>query len=155
MAEENSNVPPSGTPNPPKVSIGIPVQAKKDSGSIPVTPKVEAVPKVADSIKVTPKKETVRITLPPKPTSAPTVKIPAPAAAAPTATAAPVAGHAAPPLPPSAVPPVSGGATPPPPNLRKPTAAPAKVDKLDIGLAVTAAVAGIAALVRVFMLGGE
>jgi hypothetical protein len=90
--------------------------------------------------------------LPPKPTSAPTVKIPTPAAAAPTGTAAPVASHAAPPLPGSAA--TGGGAAiPPPPNLKKKPTVPARIDKLDIGLAVAAAVAGLAALVRVFMLG--
>ncbi|HAO68127.1 MAG TPA: CpaF family protein, partial [Verrucomicrobiales bacterium] len=44
------------------------------------TPQGGAAP--ADSGNVQPKKETVRINLPPKPTAAPTVKIPAPSAIA-------------------------------------------------------------------------
>ena len=154
MADENSNVPPSDTPTPPQVPIGIPTQGSPDS--IKVEPRVEApvVNRTLDTIKIQPKKETVRITLPPKPTSAPTVKIPTPAAAAPTGTAAPVASHAAPPLPGSAA--TGGGAAiPPSPNLKKKPTVPARIDKLDIGLAVAAAVAGLAALVRVFMLGSS
>lgn len=154
MADENSNVPPSDTPTPPQVPIGIPTPGSPES--IKVQPRVEApvVIRSPETIKIQPKKETVRITLPPKPTSAPTVKIPTPAAAAPTATAAPVAPHAAPLLPASAA--TGGGAAiPSVSNLKKKTATPARIDKLDIGLAVAAAVAGVAALVRVFMLGSS
>src|SRR5258708_26478615 len=65
MAENTPNVPPAG---------GLP-------------------PKPAEAAKIQPKKETVRINLPPKPTAAPTIKIPSPAAisAAAPAAAAPVA----------------------------------------------------------------
>src|SRR6266576_1254338 len=61
----------------------------------PVPPPGAAPAKSPESAKVQPKKETVRIALPPKPTAAPTIKLPslpptsaAPAGAAP-ATAAP------------------------------------------------------------------
>ena len=51
-------------------------------------------PKPAEASKVQPKKETVRITLPPKPTAAPTVKLPSLAAQS-TAPAAPAGPPAA------------------------------------------------------------
>ena len=78
----------------------------------PITPGGALPPKPAEASKVQPKKETVRINLPPKPTSAPTIKLPtlAPggsASSAPSATAAPVAAPVAsrapaPPSPPAA-----------------------------------------------------
>src|ERR1051325_7304390 len=54
-----------------------------------------AAPKPGESGKIQPKKETVRINLPPKPTAAPTIKIPSPAAVA-AATPAPAAPVAVP-----------------------------------------------------------
>ena len=46
-------------------------------------------PKPAEAAKVQPKKETVRINLPPKPTSAPTIKLPTLAQSGPAASAGP------------------------------------------------------------------
>ena len=63
MSEPKSNIPPSG----------------------------DQSPKPVEAAKVQPKKETVRIALPPKPTSAPTIRLPA----LPTAGAAPAAPGAA------------------------------------------------------------
>ena len=89
--------------NPPNVPSGVP--------PAPVPPKP------AEASKVQPKKETVRISLPPKPTASPTIKLPTLPVGGPI-------GSAAPP-PPSvpistnlsvAVPPSTGGATPAPPR---------------------------------------
>ena len=44
--------------------------------NLPTSPGGALPPKPAESSKVQPKKETVRINLPPKPTSAPTIKLP-------------------------------------------------------------------------------
>ena len=79
-------------------------------------------PKPAESAKVQPKKETVRINLPPKPTAAPTIKLPTlPTGAPPSAaTAAPVAASAAPMA--SAAPAAPKPAAPAPPTP-PPTAA--------------------------------
>ena len=58
------------------------------------TPPIGGVPpKPAEAAKVQPKKETVRIALPPKPTSAPTIKLPSlpPTGAAPAAAGSPTA----------------------------------------------------------------
>jgi len=80
-------------------------------------------PKPAESAKVQPKKETVRINLPPKPTAAPTIKLPTLPAGGPRAAASAHAGHAAPPavsLPASAAPVPAAHtapkAPPPPPS---------------------------------------
>lgn len=108
--------------------------------------------------KVQPKKETVRINLPPKPSAAPTIKLPtlppggptgvptmAPPSAAPAAApAAPRAAAAAPALRP--------GATSAPAGTQQrpmaPAAAPAAktMSPLDKGLAIAAAVAGLIAV---------
>lgn len=76
-------------------------------------------PKPAEA-KVQPKKETVRITLPPKPTASPTIRLPSvpPAGNAPAA-AAPVAPAVPPPSRPMSAPP------PPPPPPSAVAAAPA------------------------------
>ena len=123
------------------------------------TPMSGAVPpKPAEAAKVQPKKETVRINLPPKPTAAPTIKIPAPAARAATSSAPPAvpvaaASSSAPP----AVPARAGAAAAAPTQQRMGAAprapmAPA-VGGLDKALAIAAAVVGVAALVRVLLLG--
>src|SRR5271157_2964102 len=129
-----------------------------------------ALPPKKETGKVHPKKETVRINLPPKPSAAPTIKLPtlppggpagtgaagvpapagvaapvaaAPAAAAPRATAAPAAMA---PRPAQAAP------------AARPIAAPmaaARVGTLDTVLAILAAVIGLAAVastVYVFLL---
>jgi len=101
--------------------------------------------------KVQPKKETVRINLPPKPSAAPTIKLPtlppggptgAPSAAPPTAAKA--APAAAPALQrPTAAAPVSQQR--PAPAPQRPAAAPT-VGGFDKTLAIIAAIAGLAAL---------
>jgi hypothetical protein len=131
-------------------------------------------PRPAEAAKVQPKKETVRINLPPKPTSAPTIKLPTLApGGAPTAAAhaAPVAATAAP------APAVSAPKmpTPPPPSaapaprVAAPTAAPRPVaaapqrpasapalNGVDKGLAIASGVvsllaAGAAAYLAFFL----
>lgn len=135
--------------------------------NIPNTPGGALPPRPAEAAKVQPKKETVRINLPPKPTSAPTIKLPtlAPggpptsvATAAPAASAAaPVAARAAAPPPPPAAPapPSRAGATatarqpaPPAPAPRQaayvvPVAGISKLDKI---LAIVAMVFVLAAV---------
>lgn len=84
------------TPNPP-------------GGSVP--------PKPPEAAKIQPKKETVRISLPPKPTSSPTIKLPTLPAGGPAASSAPAAAAA-----PAAAPGTSGGAplVPRPPTAGSP-----------------------------------
>src|SRR6187455_36162 len=114
-----------------------------------------AEPMKKETGKVQPKKETVRINLPPKPTAAPTIKLPtlppgaqigaptapmapAPAAAAPAA--APRAAAAAPAAAPRPAAPM------PSPRAAAPVAPAARtVSGLDTGLAVGAMVLAIAA----------
>jgi hypothetical protein len=123
----------------------------------PVPPSGAVPPKPAEAAKVQPKKETVRINLPPKPTAAPTIKIPAPAAPV----AAKVAASAPPPPPasapaaapaPAAARPVTAAPTMRPTAAPRAAAAPA-ISGLDKALAVAAALIGVIALVRVFLLG--
>jgi|SRR5581483_7173388 len=129
-------------------------------------------PRPAEAAKVQPKKETVRINLPPKPTAAPTIKLPtlapggpSPAAAhaAPVATAsapvvaaaAPVAVPAAPkaPTPPAAGAPAARVATAAPSAAAprpavpapRPMPASAAISGLDKGLAVAAGVVALLA----------
>jgi hypothetical protein len=139
----------------------------------PIPPVGGVPPKPAEAAKVQPKKETVRITLPPKPTAAPTVRLPsmapgAPAAAAPAPSAAapaPAAATAtAPTLPmrpaaaaaPAAVtaPAQRPGQTAAP--MRQPAPAAAVVrpatNVVDLSLAIAAAVVGALVLVRVILL---
>src|SRR6188768_3838284 len=91
------------TPNLPQGAGGVPPAG--------ATPPV-APPKPSESGKIQPKKETVRINLPPKPTAAPTIKIPAPSAVHAAAPAA-AAASAAPAAPAAA--PRAAAAPPPPP----------------------------------------
>jgi len=136
--------------------------------NIPNLPGGAMPPKPAESAKVQPKKETVRINLPPKPTSAPTIKLPtlapggpatpggaAAPAAAPAAPAAPVAARAAAPPSPSAPPPSRAGGPAaarqpvPPAAVPRPAAysAPgAGVGTLDKILAIVAVVFVLAAV---------
>ncbi|MBL9138899.1 MAG: hypothetical protein JNK85_23725 [Verrucomicrobiales bacterium] len=121
-------------------------------------------PKPGEAAKVQPKKETVRIALPPKPTAAPTVRLPAPApaAAAPsTAAAAPVAVGAPKPAPaaaPAAAAPKAptGAPASAPAPMSRPTMAPASfgggISGLDKGLAIAAAVVGLAFLLHVVLI---
>ncbi|MGA2173354.1 MAG: hypothetical protein ABSH38_00080 [Verrucomicrobiota bacterium] len=135
--------------------------------NIPTSPGGALPPKPAEASKVQPKKETVRINLPPKPTSAPTIKLPtlAPGAPPPGAatSAAPVAASAAAAskAPPPPLPTPTGSTTrvsaPAKPATAAPATAPAPprpmampagygLTGLDKGLAVAAAVFGLAAL---------
>ncbi len=121
--------------------------------NIPNLPGGAAPPK-KETGKVQPKKETVRINLPPKPSAAPTIKLPTLPPAGPGAGAAPAA-HAAPagvPAPPAA--PATRAAAAPV-AAAKPAAAPRPsaplpsrpaLSGLDMGLAIGAAVAGLAAV---------
>jgi hypothetical protein len=130
----------------------------------PATPTGAVPPPKKETGKVQPKKETVRINLPPKPTAAPTIKLPtlppggptgapspapAPAAAAAPApalkTAAAAAAAAAPAkgAAPAAAPRATGAA--PRPAAAAPYAAPA-IKTLDKVLIFSAAVASLAAV---------
>ncbi len=123
-----------------------------------------AMPPKKETGKVQPKKETVRINLPPKPTAAPTIKLPtlppggptgaASVPSAPSSAAAPPAPAAAPRA--SSAPVAQRPAAAPAPAQR---AAPARaaaaaptVSGLDVGLAIAAMVAGLAALGTVLYL---
>jgi hypothetical protein len=141
------------------------VKFKVMAENIPNTPGGAMPPKPAEAAKVQPKKETVRINLPPKPTSAPTIKLPtlAPGApppqsagvAAPVAAAAPIAASKAPAPP---VPPPAGAAASrvaAPATAIKPAPAPVAAPRpmmvaatgltgLDKGLAIAAAVISLA-----------
>jgi hypothetical protein len=118
-----------------------------------------AVPPKKETGKVQPKKETVRINLPPKPSAAPTIKLPtlppggpsaapvpsAPAPALSTA-AAPAAAHrvgAAAPVAPAAPRPAPAAAPRPAPA---PYAAAPSLSPLDKFLAIAAAIIGLAAV---------
>ncbi len=134
----------------------------------PTVPGGAMPPRPSEAAKVQPKKETVRINLPPKPTSAPTIKLPtlapgtappsgaaaATAASAPPASGARMAAPAAPAkqeFPRVAFPDSTRMAAPGAPA--KPSAPPrpmapmtADLTGLDKGLAIAAAVASLAAL---------
>ena len=124
--------------------------------NMPNLPGGATPPKPPEGAKVQPKKETVRINLPPKPSAAPTIKLPtlpaggpaAPAgapAAAPAA-AAPTISHAA---PKAAMAPATAGPAssqrPPQRPMPAPVAA-AAVSTLDKVLAIVAMVAGLGAI---------
>ena len=117
-----------------------------------------AVPPKKETGKVQPKKETVRINLPPKPSAAPTIKLPTlppGGPAAPAAAPAPALSSAAPAAPAAA--PRAGAAAPvaprpatvapaaPRPALA-PMAAVPTVSGLDKALALAAAIIGLAAV---------
>jgi len=125
-------------------------------------------PKPAEAAKVQPKKETVRINLPPKPTAAPTIKLPtlAPGSAPPSmGAAAPVASAAAPmtPRPAAAPPPSSAGARAAAPAVQRgaphAATAPRPMPSAAVGLtvwdtvfAISAAVSTLAGLAAVLYL---
>jgi hypothetical protein len=126
------------------------------------TPIPPVPPKPSESAKVQPKKETVRINLPPKPTAAPTIKIPSPSAvaAATPAQAAPVAVTSATAAPAAAGTATTVGARPavaaPAASARpapRPIPAAPTISMVDQILAGVAALVCIIALVRVLMLG--
>jgi hypothetical protein len=119
-----------------------------------------AVPPKKETGKVQPKKETVRINLPPKPSAAPTIKLPtlppgAAAAPAPAAAAAPAHAAAAPAAPRAAAAPAAAAAprpaiaTAPAPAMSRPAPVVAEIrtlSTLDKILAIAAAVIGLAAV---------
>src|SRR5258708_1759614 len=110
-------------------------------------------PKPPEASKVQPKKETVRINLPPKPSAAPTIKLPTlppggPSAGAPIAM--PSHAAAAPAPAPGAAAPAAAAHRPAAATAQRPTtrpvaAAPA-ISGIDKGLAIAAAVMAVAAL---------
>jgi len=116
----------------------------------------------SEASKVQPKKETVRINLPPKPTAAPTVKIPAPAPAA-GAKAAPGAGAtqklpaAAPAAPQVAAPAATAGSAPRPAPAMAPRAKRSvpTISGADKGLAVAAVIVSVLVVVQLFLLGSS
>jgi len=123
-----------------------------------------AMPPKKETGKVQPKKETVRINLPPKPTAAPTIKLPTLPPGGPTgASSIPVAGAASAAAAPAPAAPRASSA----PVAQRPAAAPAPASRpaparaasaaptvsgLDVGLAIAAMVTGIAALASVLYL---
>lgn len=120
------------------------------------------MPPKKETGKVQPKKETVRINLPPKPTAAPTIKLPTLPPGGPTGAASmPAAPTAAAAPAPAAVPrassapvaqrPAAAAAPASRPAPARPAAAPT-VSGLDVGLAIAAMVAGLAALGTVIYL---
>ena len=123
-----------------------------------------ALPPKKETGKVQPKKETVRINLPPKPTAAPTIKLPTLPPGGPTGAGAPAPapGHAAAPAAPapalsraSAAPLAPRPATPAAPAPRSAPMAHtggAKISTLDTVLAVVAMVVGLAAVGTVVFL---
>jgi len=116
-----------------------------------------AVPPKKETGKVQPKKETVRINLPPKPSAAPTIKLPTlppggptgAAGAAPAPTAAPAPAHAAAPAAPrpsTAAPVAQRPAGAAPVRSSAPVSVGPALGPLDTGLAVGAAVVGLLAV---------
>ena len=126
------------------------------SENIPSLPGGAVPPKPAESAKVQPKKETVRINLPPKPSAAPTIKLPTlppggPSAPPPGAAPAPAPATAAPraaaaPAPATSTPSAAKPAAPAPTRTAAPTVIRAGVSGLDKGLAIAAAIAALAAV---------
>lgn len=97
--------------------------------------------------KVQPKKETVRINLPPKPSAAPTIKLPTLPPGGPTG--APSAARPAPRMAsaaPAAAPRAATAAAPAAPRPMRPAAAAPTVGTLDTILAVAAMVTALAAI---------
>jgi hypothetical protein len=111
-----------------------------------------AVPPKKETGKVQPKKETVRINLPPKPSAAPTIKLPTLPPGGPTggpaATPAPALSTAAPPSAPRATAAPAAVSKPVPSAAPRPAPVPvaAGISGLDMILAVAAAVLGLAAI---------
>jgi hypothetical protein len=122
-----------------------------DNPSIPTG----AVPPKKETGKVQPKKETVRINLPPKPSAAPTIKLPTLPPGGPTGAAGvtplPSATKSAPIAAPAmqsraASAPVAQQQRPSSLTTQRPAAAAPTIGGLDRSLAILAAIAGVAAL---------
>jgi len=127
---------------------------------IPPIPPVPGVPMGAEPLKkstgkVQPKKETVRISLPPKPSAAPTIKLPTLPPGGPTGASSAVPLQAAAPrTPPTAAAPRAGAAPVAQPRAAAPVAqsraaapvAAAKISTFDKILAIAACVTALAAV---------
>jgi hypothetical protein len=121
--------------------------------NIPGAPGGAFPPKPPEPSKIQPKKETVRINLPPKPSAAPTIKLPTLPAGGPTASGA---QFSAPPSPVPAITPARSAAAPtatgaaaqraPAPRSAAPAPRPAAISGLDKALAIAAAIAALAAV---------
>jgi hypothetical protein len=127
--------------------------------SNPGAPMGAMPPTKKETGKVQPKKETVRINLPPKPTAAPTIKLPTLPPGGPTGASS---GVPPPPAPPASTtlrssatpaaqprPSAAAPAATTAPAARRPAAAPvaaAKISPLDKILAIAAAVVALAAI---------
>ena len=130
------------------------------SENIPSIPGGAVPPKPAESAKVQPKKETVRINLPPKPSAAPTIKLPTlppgGPSAAPGSAPFPAPATAAPAAPATSAPRAATAAAPATSvPAARPTQRPAAtvgapvragISGLDKGLAIVAALAALAAV---------
>jgi hypothetical protein len=118
--------------------------------NIPSLPGGALPPKPPEASKVQPKKETVRINLPPKPSAAPTIKLPTlppggpSAVSMPQAAAAPAAAAPAT-VPRGAAPATAPAAQRPAPRPMAPAPAPA-IKGIDKVLAVAAVIAALAAI---------
>lgn len=121
---------------PPNISPGAVLPPKKETG------------------KVQPKKETVRINLPPKPSAAPTIKLPTLPPGGPAG--APTAIQAPTPAPPAAAPRTTVAApiapARPAPVVQRPVAAAPALSGLDQILALAAGLAGLFAIGAVIWL---
>jgi hypothetical protein len=113
----------------------------------PNVPPGAVLPPKKETGKVQPKKETVRINLPPKPSAAPTIKLPTLPPGGPTGapTAAPAPTPAPQPAPRATAAPITQ-ARPAPSVQRAPAAAAPAVSGLDQMLAIAAGVAGLFAI---------
>jgi hypothetical protein len=113
----------------------------------PNVPPGAVLPPKKETGKVQPKKETVRINLPPKPSAAPTIKLPTLPPGGPTGapTAAPAPTPAPQPAPRATAAPITQ-ARPAPTVQRAPVAAAPAVSGLDQMLAIAAGVAGLFAI---------
>ena len=117
----------------------------------PNIPPGAVLPPKKETGKVQPKKETVRINLPPKPSAAPTIKLPTLPPGGPTGAPSAIA---APTPAPQAAAPRAAAAAPvtqarPAPAMQRPVAAAPAMSGLDQMLVVIAAAAGLFALVTV------
>jgi hypothetical protein len=122
--------------------------------NIPSLPGGAVPPKPPEGSKIQPKKETVRINLPPKPSAAPTIKLPtlppggpsagAPVFSVPSHASAPAA-PAAPAQRPTSAPAAPAGSVPRPAQRPAAPVAPA-IKAFDRVLIIAAAVAGVLAV---------
>jgi hypothetical protein len=109
-----------------------------------------ALPPKKETGKVQPKKETVRISLPPKPSAAPTIKLPTLPPGGPTGAPSATAARPAPPAPPppqrATAAPVAAQQRPAPVAARPAPAAARGLSQLDQLLVIGAGIAGLFAV---------